>query len=240
MTTLLARNPYGAKLSLPELRAQLADAKEKLNALAQAESEDHASASTTAPEASSAAADKENEDEEEDESAEDGDEGEGMEKAPVAEAEPAQASAAMLELAEARVRLSYYRDAVLFAEQIENVITLACQLLGSKNLTDVTEAINFFVACDQFGVQGASVGVRKMLALAWSKEAAAKDALLTAYDTLYEMTAVAPSEEKKERRVGGWGGGAGGVGCNAECFSSSLLPLSLTLFFFQFPHCFSA
>ena len=94
------------------------------------------------------------------------------------------ASAAAVALAAQAVRVAYVGDALLFARQAAHVIATAAQLLSSKTPTDVTEAVRFFVACQQFGVEGASLGVRKMLALAWAKEPSAKDALLEAFDEL--------------------------------------------------------
>jgi len=47
---------------------------------------------------------------------------------------------------------------------------VVCQLLSSKLASDVTEAINFFVSAFEFGLLNAMVGVRKMLALIFSRE----------------------------------------------------------------------
>ena len=41
------------------------------------------------------------------------------------------------------------------------------------------------MSAKEFGVENADVGVRKMLALMWSKEPAAKDAVIHAYSRLY-------------------------------------------------------
>lgn len=62
---------------------------------------------------------------------------------------------------------------------------LAAQLLGSKTASDAAEAINFLVVAHQFGVEGVNTGIRKMLALIWSKESSIKNAVLAAYRALF-------------------------------------------------------
>ena len=59
------------------------------------------------------------------------------------------------------------------------------KLLGSKNTTDVLEAVDFFVASFEFGVADAMLGVRRMMLLVWSKESSVKDAVVRAYRRLY-------------------------------------------------------
>ena len=195
VTALLVNNPYGPQLSLPELRDQLADAKAKLAALTNDDADDHADDKRVPQQQQQEEEEEEKEkgDDEEDEPQtpdtsvveSEATEAEPMDTEPM-DAEPTvESDTNAVAVAEQRVRVAYYRDAVLFAEQIEHVITVACQLLGSKNISDIAEAVNFFVACEKFGVQGAAVGVRKMLALVWAKETAAKEALLAAYDELY-------------------------------------------------------
>ncbi len=62
---------------------------------------------------------------------------------------------------------------------------MVCQLLGSQNVTDVMEAIEFFVTSFEFGVGNAMMGIRRMLVLIWSKEGNIKDAVVAAYKRLY-------------------------------------------------------
>ena len=61
----------------------------------------------------------------------------------------------------------------------------ARQLLGSKSVTDVAEAVEFFVVAAEIGLRNALLGVRKMLALIWSRDAAVRDAVVEAYKRLY-------------------------------------------------------
>lgn len=48
-------------------------------------------------------------------------------------------------------------DAAEFVSVIEKAVPLVCQLLGSKNTSDVLEAIQFFVAAKEFALQNAQV-----------------------------------------------------------------------------------
>ena len=58
-------------------------------------------------------------------------------------------------------------------------------LLGSKQSTDILEAIDFFVSAFEFGVQNSMLGVRRMLSLIWSGEATIREAVVAAYKRLY-------------------------------------------------------
>ena len=70
-------------------------------------------------------------------------------------------------------------------ELISSAIPVICRLLNSRQSTDVIEAIDFFTSAFQFGMADAIIGVRQMLLLVWSKDQAIKDAVATAYRTLY-------------------------------------------------------
>ena len=62
---------------------------------------------------------------------------------------------------------------------------VVAQLLGSKQSSDILEAIEFFVSAFEFGLLNAMMGVRRMLALIWSQEKTIKDAVVAAYKRLY-------------------------------------------------------
>jgi hypothetical protein len=81
--------------------------------------------------------------------------------------------------------LKFLESAVNFIEQIHSAIPIACQLLGSKNTSDITEAIDFFVTAFSFNIQAAQDGVRKMLMLIWSGEPAVKEKVIDAFYQLY-------------------------------------------------------
>ena len=77
------------------------------------------------------------------------------------------------------------QDTITFVELISGAIPVTCQLLNSRQSTDVIEAIDFFTSAFQFGMADAIIGVRQMLVLMWSKDQALKDAVAAAYKTLY-------------------------------------------------------
>jgi condensin complex subunit 1 len=77
------------------------------------------------------------------------------------------------------------QDCISFIGQIQKAVETICQLLGSKITTDILEAIQFFVTSFEFGVMNAMIGVRRMLALVWSKESGIKEAIANAYKRLY-------------------------------------------------------
>lgn len=72
-----------------------------------------------------------------------------------------------------------------FVVQMQRAVPVVAQLLGSKNVTDILEAIDFFVTGFEFGLSNAMLGIRKMLVLIWSKEASVKEAVVNAYRRLY-------------------------------------------------------
>ncbi|XP_054165417.1 condensin complex subunit 1-like [Oppia nitens] len=84
-----------------------------------------------------------------------------------------------------QVLVKYLNDCIKFTEQIQIAIPLVSDLLMSKNITDVQEAIEFFVSAYKFGVKEAITGVRKLILLIWSQEKTIKDAAVLAYKSIY-------------------------------------------------------
>ena len=84
-----------------------------------------------------------------------------------------------------QILVKYLSDCVKFTQQIQIAMPLVSDLLLSRNITDVQEAIEFFVSAYKFGVQGAIIGVRKLILLIWSQEKTIKDAAVAAYKSLY-------------------------------------------------------
>lgn len=72
-----------------------------------------------------------------------------------------------------------------FATQMQEAVKLLCQLLGSKTNTDILETIEFFISANEFGLVDAQHGIRKMLALVWSRDNVVKEAVVNAYKKLY-------------------------------------------------------
>ncbi|XP_071110071.1 condensin complex subunit 1-like [Haliotis cracherodii] len=89
------------------------------------------------------------------------------------------------EVCKQQVLVQYLKDSLTFAKQVQTSVPTICQLLGSKNTSDVFEAIEFFVTGFEFGVTATMLGIRRMLALVWSKESGVKEAVVTAYKRLY-------------------------------------------------------
>ena len=81
--------------------------------------------------------------------------------------------------------VNYLRDSVNFASMMNEALPVVCMLLGSKQITDVQEAITFFVSAFEFGLLNAMMGVRKMLNLIFSRESTIQNAVVTAYKRLY-------------------------------------------------------
>merc|ERR1719420_1358514 len=89
------------------------------------------------------------------------------------------------ELNKQRMLVQYLKDSVKFSKIIHKSLPIVAQLLGSKQNTDILEAIEFFVSAFEFGVLNAMLGVRRMLSLIWSREPTIKDAVVGAYKRLY-------------------------------------------------------
>ena len=103
---------------------------------------------------------------------------EGEEKAPASMTEEEKATA-MEKAAEeaatsetiARLQLTrkYYVEALRFIEVLQEAALVVCQLLSSKNKSEVIEAMDFFVIMDAYKVEAARTGIRRMLRLIWTK-----------------------------------------------------------------------
>lgn len=72
-------------------------------------------------------------------------------------------------LVKAKLTAQYYEDAVAFIETIQTGVEMISGLLFSKNRNEVLESMDFLVLADAFGVENASIGIRKMLHLVWMK-----------------------------------------------------------------------
>lgn len=63
----------------------------------------------------------------------------------------------------------YYIEALKFIQVIHEASPVAAQLLGSKNKSEVIEAMDFFVIADAYCIETARSGIRRMLRLIWTK-----------------------------------------------------------------------
>lgn len=82
-------------------------------------------------------------------------------------------------------KVVYLQDAIAFTRQIHKAIPLTAEMLTSKNITDIQEAIDFFVNCHEFGIDEALVGFKRMILLINVQEKSVKDAISAAYKKIF-------------------------------------------------------
>ena len=63
----------------------------------------------------------------------------------------------------------YYLEAIKFIEVVQSATPIICQLLSSKNKSEVIEAMDYFVIIDAYKIESARTGIRRMLRLIWTK-----------------------------------------------------------------------
>jgi condensin complex subunit 1 len=63
----------------------------------------------------------------------------------------------------------YYVEALKFIEVLHDATATICQLLGSKNKSEVIEAMDYFKIGDAYKIEQNKLGVRRMLRLIWTK-----------------------------------------------------------------------
>lgn len=200
--TLLECNPFSGALKLSQLEAQYEGLKAELEQL----EGEHSDAMSPVPEA---AEDEEAEtpekdgeeaeaEESETEAEEEGEEKDGADAEAAEEGAEAQEEAAVPAAADdatdekaaeavaiMQKKVDYCQSAVLFVRAIHRAMETVMELLDSKAVSDVQEAISFIVLADAFKVEKSVAGVRKMMMLVWSKDASIKEHVITAYKQLF-------------------------------------------------------
>ncbi|KAK3690456.1 condensin-like protein [Podospora appendiculata] len=63
----------------------------------------------------------------------------------------------------------YYSEALKFIDVLHEATTTTCQLLGSKNKSEVIEAMDYFEIGDAYNIEQNKIGIRRMLKLIWTK-----------------------------------------------------------------------
>ena len=63
----------------------------------------------------------------------------------------------------------YYNEALKFIDVLHNATGIICQLLGSRNKSEVIEAMDYFEVGDAYNIEQNKVGIRRMLRLIWTK-----------------------------------------------------------------------
>ncbi|KAF2368286.1 Condensin complex subunit 1 C-terminal [Trinorchestia longiramus] len=100
------------------------------------------------------------------------------------------------EVVKQKTLVNYLKDSVEFARLLQAGLPLVVQLLSSKLVSDVLEAIKFFITAFEFGVLDAMTGVREMLVLVWSREQQVQTAVVEAYRHLYITGAESGGNER--------------------------------------------
>ncbi|KAK4235553.1 condensin complex subunit 1 [Achaetomium macrosporum] len=63
----------------------------------------------------------------------------------------------------------YYTEALKFIDVLHEATETVCQLLGSRNKSEVIEAMDYFEIGDAYNIENNKVGIRRMLRLIWTK-----------------------------------------------------------------------
>ncbi|KAF2495616.1 hypothetical protein BU16DRAFT_527406 [Lophium mytilinum] len=63
----------------------------------------------------------------------------------------------------------YYTEALKFIEVVDAASPVVTQLLSSKNKSEVIEAMDYFKILNEYGIQSAGAGIKRMLRLIWTK-----------------------------------------------------------------------
>ncbi|RLN53678.1 hypothetical protein BBJ29_008263 [Phytophthora kernoviae] len=82
--------------------------------------------------------------------------------------------------------LKFYQDAIDFIDEFElRALPLMGQLLGSKSISDVLEAIQFFEKAYRFHLGAAQTAIKKVLPLTWRTDVSIQDQLSNTFVALF-------------------------------------------------------
>ncbi|KAJ3373530.1 Condensin complex subunit [Kappamyces sp. JEL0680] len=84
--------------------------------------------------------------------------------------------AAQIELGQLQALLKYYQDALAFSTLVNSCCASVGDLLSSALKTEVIASMRFFVTAHRFELEGAQVGVLKMVHKIWDKDTGDKEA----------------------------------------------------------------
>lgn len=85
---------------------------------------------------------------------------------------------------QARV-VQYLKDCIIFVEGMEKSIEIITSLLHSGQVQVIQDTIEFLNTAYHFGFDQSEKGIKQMLLLVWSSEASIKEAVATAYKSIY-------------------------------------------------------
>jgi condensin complex subunit 1 len=94
--------------------------------------------------------------------------------------------------------LKFHQSALQFIDQLSAIIPEMCQMLGSKNSSDVMAALRFFVRAHFFALPNVEKGVKKAVTLIWSHEESVKEEVL---NTLQELYILVPGTNGKQSQT---------------------------------------
>ncbi|KAI9919024.1 hypothetical protein PsorP6_011551 [Peronosclerospora sorghi] len=82
--------------------------------------------------------------------------------------------------------LKFYQDAIEFIDEFElRALPLMGQLLGSKSISDILEAIQFFEKAYRFHLCAAKAGIKRILPLTWRSDASVQEQLSNTFVALF-------------------------------------------------------
>ncbi|KAF6776803.1 hypothetical protein AHF37_03696 [Paragonimus kellicotti] len=87
-----------------------------------------------------------------------------------------------------RACVAYLQETLAFSSLVHVAIRDFQTMLASKTLTDVTEAIDFFVTAKHAGVRGLEAGIQQIFVHIWSQDEPIRKAVIEAFRKLYLQT----------------------------------------------------
>lgn len=97
---------------------------------------------------------------------------------------PTESEAVKAAVSQARV-VQYLKDCISFVEAVDEAIAIITTLLHSRQAPVIQDTIDFLTTASLFGFEQSKTGIKQMLLLVWSSEASVKEAVATAYKTLF-------------------------------------------------------
>ncbi|CAL8071133.1 unnamed protein product [Calicophoron daubneyi] len=89
------------------------------------------------------------------------------------------------EVSRQRACVAYLRETSAFSSLVSMAIQDYKSMLASKTLSDVTEAIDFFVTAKHAGIQGLDDGIRQIFIQIWSQDEPVRKSVVDAFRKLY-------------------------------------------------------
>lgn len=182
--SILSRNPYSSRLPLKAFTEKYEEEKAILDKLLEEEKADFDKSIAKDTELDKATSQDEMSDVQSQDSANDT----IVSETDVDEVQAKRVSSSLVEetaVVAQRRKVNYLQDAIAFTRQITKAIPITSELLCSKNVTDIQEAIDFFVHCHEFGIDEALIGFKRMITLINVQEKSVQDTVSSAYRKIF-------------------------------------------------------